>query len=183
MEKRFLLPYWVIKSLKGVGENMSIWEVINWSDPITILSDDFDVATAAIMVLSYGKYSVKECGGQKRESPLFGLWKIEQTAQWLKENFPEKELEGNPDQIVEKFLESIDVLQMAQVLHSMQVCSPEEREGYEEALKAIDNTEKKIEYTNWWKERRRSSMNDIVHYAWHMADRLEEKHKKENAVA
>ncbi len=159
---------------------MVIWELVNLSDEITLVSEEFDTAVGATMLLGNFSFGLKECGGQKREMPVLRFYKGDAIADWLREIFPEKQFRRLAyNEVVDEFLTSLDLLKMAEVLRTVQVCSPEEREAYHEALKAIDNADKKIQYMNWWKERRRGSLNDITNAAWNIADRLEERFRKE----
>lgn len=157
---------------------MPVWDIVNMSDNVTIITDRYDLATVATMLLGGGNYGANEAGGQKREVPITAFAKDEWLDQWVRSQFPE--LAGaEPDKAYERLVESVNKLALAEVLRTTQVCSVEDREAYEKALTAIDNPTKKQEYAQWWKEQRRSSMNDIVKRAWHYADRLETLYRQE----
>lgn len=154
---------------------MKIWEIINFSDPVTILCDDFDYAVAAALSLGEGGYGLKECP-EGREMPPFVFCKLEVITDWLRGSFPEKHLpssQSNPEAVLSTFLDPLDKFRLAEILRSTQVCSYEERNAYQKALEMIGDGAKKQEYAKWWKEERRSSMNDIARYGWQLADQLE----------
>lgn len=151
---------------------MTIWEVINISDPVTIVTDRFDLAVAATMLIGGGQYALKSKDSDQ-EMPIFTFIPMKHMLKWFEETFPEKmHLEGNT--VYDKFMDSLNKHELADVLRTAQVCTPEERESYQKALEAIDDPERKQGYAKWWKDQRRSSMNDIARRAWAFADRLDE---------
>ena len=152
---------------------MSIWNVSNPSDPITLKTEKFELAAAAAMLLGGGNYGAQEVGGQKREMPPMAFMSDQAIQDWFAAIFPELTGEGDGATPYDRFIDNLDRLELAEVLRTTQTCSVKEREAYEKALEAIDDGEKKQAYATWWKEQRTTSLCDITKRAWHLADKLE----------
>lgn len=158
---------------------MKIWEVTSISDPITLLADDFDLACAACILIGNGQYFLQEydvAEGERKEMPAFMFCRDGAdvtAARWLRDAFPEKHLPIGIEAI-QAFFNSLDQLRLAEILRSVQVCDAKDRLSYQKALEAIDDGTRKQAYAQWWKEQRRSSLNDITGRAWAIADRLEQ---------
>jgi hypothetical protein len=148
------------------------------SDPITFLAEEPRYATAVALSLGSGLYGLRECFAEKQneifEMPVFYFYTAEAVERWVAEVFEEEGFKT-----LEELLVSLDKLRFADILRTLQVCSPGERESYQKALEAISDLEKRREYMRWWKERRRSSLNDIVLTAWKMANSVEKKYLEE----
>lgn len=160
---------------------MKIWEVINFSDAITLLTDDFDYAVAAALSLGEGYYGLQE-HPSGREMPIFAWARRTILDNWLRESFPEKGLPANPEneeQVFHEFLYGLDRFRLAEVLRSTQACSGQERAAYQKAMEMIEDGAKKQEYARWWKNEHTTSMKDIAGYSWKLAERLEEIARKE----
>ncbi len=180
MGRRSRLPLWAIRLLRG-KDKMAIWEIRNISDPITFVCDRFDIACGTTLILGNGAFGLGECAGAKREMPIFRFWKGNAIADWLKSTFSEKNFQSIAyNEIISEFLESLNPLKIADALRTVQVCTPEEREAYSQALLAIDDLDKKVKYMEWWRNRRQTSDNNITEYAWHLAERMEKMYREKH---
>lgn len=158
---------------------MRIWEIINPFDTVTFLAEDYRYAVAVTLLLGSGTYGLKECFPNTEdgpfEMPIFTFSSAQDFKNWFTQTFTE---EGFTD--LEELLTALDKLRLAEILRTVQVCSPVERESYQKALEAIDDLEKRREYMRWWKEQRRqSSMMDITLAAWKAANAVEKKFLEE----
>lgn len=161
---------------------MMIWELISMSDKITLMSDDFRAVAIVTLLLGQGQYGAEECGvtppnKYAREVPMFAYFKADGIDRWFKDMFPE--IEAVPGEYLTGLINAVPKRDLARVLRTVQVCGPEERKSYQKALEAITDPVKKREYIDWWKEERRTSLNDIAARAWHLADKLDEQGMKE----
>lgn len=164
-----------------MSSSMKVWEIANWAEPITILTDDFFNACVAAFILGEGKYGIIDDQGDYLMPP-FLLASRNDIVRWFKANFPD-----DPRTIalptgaagLNQLLENYDKFAVARVLRTAQVCNISEREAYQKALELME-PEKQQQYAEWWKERRRTAMNDIVAYAWHLAENLEQKGRELN---
>lgn len=150
----------------------SIWDILNFSDPITMVSDDFRAVAIATLALGQGTYGATEAGGAKREMPIFRFSSADQVEAWFRTTFPE--IEAAPGEVLTELLKAVPKRDIARVLRTAQVCSVEERKSYQKALDAITDPAKKKEYVAWWKDERRSSLNDIAALAWRLADKMDD---------
>lgn len=156
---------------------MRIWEIINMSDTITFLSEESRYAVAVALSMGNGAYGLRECfvlENEAFEMPIFLFGTTDMAQNWIVETFKDEGFSS-----LEELLNSLDKLRYVDILRTVQVCSPKERESYQKALEAIDNLEKRREYMRWWKEQRRSSLNDIVRAAWKMANNIEKQYLEE----
>ena len=142
---------------------MTLYELVNPSDPYTFYASTHQVAAAAGLAIGAGQYGVRTGGADDVVLPVLFFCSSEDTDKWLKETF------GSLTDFAAEHRQEI-----ADALDSF-VCGPvDKRPAYD---KAIDNLEPaevgrhKVERHN----KRRSSMNDIGKSAWAMAKELREK--------
>lgn len=162
---------------------MIIWEISNFADPITMVSEDFRAVVGAALILGQGNYGVREFKrrGSMRQCPVMRFWTAEGAENWFKETFPDTM--PNALGYVDGFIKAICPRSIARVLRTTQLCRPEERLSYQKALEAIDDPAKKQAYVNWWHEERENEASDItglvVKTAWLIAEQLEQRAAKQ----
>lgn len=145
-----------------------IYELINPSDPYTMVYDDDEIARTACILLGESAYALKnENGGEVCPLLLLGA-----TA------FINKEYGSSA-----KFFEYVteNMLRIGDCLDSVMSFGPSERFAYEEAVKVMTDKQRK-EYRDKVHDRNMSSMNNIGARAWTLAEtfrqRVEDKQNK-----
>jgi len=144
------------------------YEIMNPSDPYTVLAKDDVTAAVAILFLGRGKLSLTDEEGDE-VLPLFLL---------AGEGYLEEWLEGVGVEDLGKFLEE-NALEVADVLDSAMIGDFSTRASYQKGLELIDNEEKREEWREHWLDKRRTSVNDIGTAAWTAAASLREAYGKE----
>lgn len=139
-----------------------LWELINPSDPYTFRARSTQAATVAMLFLSHlacgGKPVDPACGLERTPMCPFGLTEegmrrvladegISDLDEWLKEHREE----------------------VAEVLESVEIGRPEEQEELAEAT-SLMSPEDAAEYRAKWRDKRRSSMNNIGARAQRLAE-------------
>ena len=146
-----------------------IYEIINPSDPYTMVCKDVRIAQAAGLLLGNGKYGLRDEDG-KDTLPLllFGT-----ALPWVAKEF------GS----MEEFQEYIgaNLIEIANCLETVMSFGREERVAYDEAIKTMAPEQAKA-YRDKVHDKNRSSMNDIGGYAWQLAENMREKAKGERAL-
>ena len=135
---------------------MTVYEIINPSDPYTIEGDDFAVVCLAVAILGQGAYGLKTTDDDD-DMPilLFGM-----ADDW----FPEK-----LGKTFEELLNETPHAAIADCLDSVLLCSLWERKAYNDALAIIEDADKRQALREQWLEERRSSLNDIGGRAYALA--------------
>lgn len=136
----------------------AIWEIVNMSDPYTILCDDHEVAALACLMLGEGHYAFREVQGG-REVPIFLFGGAQE---WFTEQFKRS---------LSDSLKS-NALALADALDSVMIGRPSERQAYELALAHIPTPEGRATYRAAVLDEQRSSLNNIGQRAWNLAARL-----------
>lgn len=143
---------------------MPLFEIINPSDAYTIKTDRWDLAVLATLFLGEGKYGLEEIRGERRMPPfIFGG-----VDEWLKEQFGAESLNA--------FIESRMSEELCQVIDSVLIGSACARVEYEDAISRM-TAEAAADYAEAYRDRKRSSMNNIGAYAVSLARSLRKKLK------
>lgn len=125
-----------------------VYEIINPSDPYSLVTDSREVAAAACLMLGQGAYSLKEVGSDW-SMPLFLLGDIDDVREWWSEEFG-GDFEGFPES---------HLAEIAYALQTVMIGDPKNR-GLEEMP---DNDQH---------DQDRTSMNDIGRKAWSLAEKM-----------
>ena len=136
------------------------YEFINFSDPYTFLASDLEVA-AIVVFLMGAAYGAKSKDGSK-QVPIF-LFGGEPEA-WYRDQFGRSPSEG---------YEAL-ALDVADALESFMLGDFTERERYQAALDAIDDSDKKKQFMAKWQDSC-SSLNDIGTRAHHLGEAIRDK--------
>ena len=139
---------------------MMVYEIVNWSDQVTVEADDWRIAACAALYLCDfgGQYGTKaEDGDDEKALPVFLLWSGDAAKAWLDEHG----LTGD-------YL-AAHRAEIGACLESAMVCDFGERHRYRLALDMIDDPEKRQRFREEWLDQERTSMNNIVANAWKLA--------------
>lgn len=142
-----------------------IFEIINPSDHYTLESDSHEAACLACCLLGHGRYALRGVDTEL-ECPLFIFGGHDE---WFKGTFGadfEACLERNKPAIADA-MESVVI---------------GNRTDYLEALRLIDDPDKRKEWIASWNERHRSSMNNIGGRAVQYAEAIREQLAEAQAV-
>ena len=147
---------------------MSLWNIINPSDPYTLRADDLDVAFCVCAFLGMGKYALREIGGAERYVPadLFGGYNA-----WCQETFL-----CSVDELFGRVMREKRDAVIAS-LDSVVVGNPTDRAAHEKGLALIDDPAKHAEWKAAWHDDRRSSTNDIGAQAQSLAKQIRKEAK------
>lgn len=140
---------------------MAIFEISNPSDPYTLKTDRWDLACLAALCLGSGRYGLDEHSGE-RKMPIFLLGGSEE---WVKQEFGVS---------MDDFFAERVGHDLADVLDSVMIGSPQDRESTEDAVSRM-SPEDAAEWLKTRHDRKRSSMNDIGGYAAHLAKSVRKK--------
>lgn len=153
---------------------MIVYEITNPSDMATFLAPDREIALVALVFIGEGAYGGKplSCDGktlsvvdaESAEVPIFLFGGYEA---WWKAN-------GWTEEPVEKVLRERKS-ELVAALRSASYGDLEDRRTYDAACAAITDPEKLAAFRQSCEDRRRSSMNRIVHRAWAYADAIEKR--------
>jgi hypothetical protein len=139
-----------------------IYAIVNPSDTYTCEIADFKTAAVMVCLLGNGKYPLVAAEEGARSVPPFFFGGHDE---WFQENFRET---------FEEAMKSIPPHQLAEAFDSVCIGSVDDRKTYEEALALIDDHAKKTEWKESWRERKRSSMNNIGGKAIQLAQMFRE---------
>lgn len=139
-----------------------LYEIINPSDPVTILAPSFEAATVATLLLGRGQYAAQPVDHEGEEVPLFLFGGFEA---WFEKRFGRKEDELGAF-IVEHRRDTIETLRSA--------CTGKatDRKLFDAALAAITDDEKRKAFLAEWDDKKRSSINAIANRSHAMAESL-----------
>jgi hypothetical protein len=140
-----------------------IYEIVNPSDPYTLVSDDLMLAAAATLMLGEGRYGLK---AQDETSVMPVLF--DRALQWLRGH-------GIPD--FSAFI-AANALAIASVLDSVLIGPSSDRRAIERVLALITDSVERAAARAAYHDERRSSMNDIGAYAGRLANTLRTHHQK-----
>lgn len=132
-----------------------ICEIINPSDPYTLLTDEFLPAGVAVFILGRGQLGLS-CDDPEQDTPVLFGWE-----EWLR-SWCGDDLRG----WVHGHFEP-----MAAALESVLIGTAAERRRYEVCLKRCDDPEA---LRAEWHDEERSSVNDIGRAAWSLAAHFRE---------
>lgn len=138
---------------------MSIWNISNPSDPVTLKSDDHLLVALATCILGRGKYAAEEIGGE-RKVPFFLFGGSDD---WFKDTF---------NQSFEEAFTAADQEKLADVLDTAALGSPSQREGYDKILDRLDTPEERNQWRAEYHDKERTSLNNICSYAWAYAEAI-----------
>ncbi len=144
---------------------MTLYDLINPSDPVTFYAPSFTVAAAATIILGEGKLGASPVGEEGEEVPLLAFADQAYFDGWVQglgyESFSEMLNENRSETVA--------------CLRTFATVSPDERKIYDLALRAITDDEKRTEFLEAWDDAKRSSLNQITNVAHRLADQLERK--------
>jgi hypothetical protein len=124
-----------------------IFEIINFHDPVTIVSDDFKAACCACLYLSTS-FGLKGVDNDK-SMPVFLLGGGEE---WFKETF-EKDFYS--------CLQDVGVEKLAEVLDTVVAGTPSDRVVFDAAMRHIKDPEGQEKFKDEWNEKKTSSLKGI----------------------
>lgn len=133
-----------------------IYEIINPSDPYTMVADDFKVAAAAVLLLGRGKLGLSCEEDHKQHVPVMLFGGAEE---WLKEHDLE-DLGG--------FIEAHRA-EVAEALESVLIGSESDRKTFDKVIACISDPGDRQKARDTYHDQKRSSMNDIGGAAWEYA--------------
>lgn len=131
-----------------------IYEIVNPSDPYTMVAENEAVAFVACLLLGRGAYGLRE--GEREACPLFRFGGDPEA--WLKE----KHGVGIDETIAQNKQE------LVRVLRSVQIGTRSDRATLDEAIEKCGR-----EWMLRRHDEKRSSLNDIGRRAWLIAERVE----------
>lgn len=137
-----------------------IYKIINMSDGLTLISDDFEVAAVAVVILGEGGYGIESIDGELRTPVLLGWDK------W----FDDRGIDLN------KYIDD-NCSKIADVLDSVMLGSAKERKDLDMLLERLGEDERR-KYIEERNDRIRSSMNDIETRAHTLAKMLRKSMEK-----
>ena len=138
-----------------------ICEIINPSDPYTIVGERFDVLAVATLILGNGQWALSG-DADVHEMPIFLFGGHEP---WLAKH-------GIND--LGAFIDA-HLTEIADALDSVLIGSRSERTSIEAVLAAIDDPAQQEKARAVWHDKKRSSMNDIGGRAYALAKRVRER--------
>jgi len=138
---------------------MSLWEIINPSDPVTIRAESLETVAVAAMALGHGMYAVEEIDGEGRKVPFFMMGGHEE---WCQEQFGKS---------TEQVVADVDRQALADVLDSAVCGSVSNRLGYDKVASKLSGQEL-LDWREEYHDREVSSLNNICKAAWALADHL-----------
>ena len=140
---------------------MLTYEFVNPSDPYTFTAKDRETAALAVMLLGLQYGARTEDGNDELRVPILML--DDSPDAWFKDMF------GREPNKALKVLQN----DVADALESFVFGDFSDRKGFEAALRAIDDPEKKATFVKEWQSRI-SSLNDIGTYAHNAGKSLRE---------
>lgn len=143
---------------------MTLYEIINPSDPYTIEADALDVALVACIFLGRGQYAFEPIGGD--DTLRIPMFIFGGTDQWCQEHFHQ-----SIQVIVDRVLKDKSA-ELVTCFDSCLIGKAQDRAIYRSALELIDDPSKREEWRKKWHENRRTSTNDIGGRAYVMAKNL-----------
>lgn len=141
---------------------MTLYEIVNPSDPYTLAADDFETACLANILLSEGLYGLDEIDGNGR-MPILGFGGADAADRWWRERFGRS---------LDDALAAMDRAAVATCLGSVLIGSAKDRKAYEAGLELIDDPAKRKAWHDRWHDDRRSSVNNIGKRAWQLGEQL-----------
>lgn len=157
-----------VAGARRIGTPM-LYEIINMSDPYTIECPSLEVAAVACFALGRGAFGFECKDDETKSVPIFLLGGAEQ---WVREKF---------DCAIEDLVNLVTndkAAELADALDSCLIGDAHDRFEYNEAVKLIDDPEKREQFRARRHEDRRSSLNNIGARAYRIARNIREKFLK-----
>lgn len=148
--------------------SMHVWEIINPSDAYTIEAPTFPIAAAATLMLGEGRLGLSP---ENEDDPSLPLFLFGGHEKFVADYF---------DGDLTAFLMANEA-GIADALDSVLLGGFGRRADYAAAMAAIDDPAKREAFREKWQDKR-SSLNDIGHAAWRLAERLRERAGQRAAV-
>lgn len=142
------------------NSDMTIYEFITPSDPITFKTDDDKVAFTCALLLGNGKAG---CQNTQTDKSLPTMLMFSED--------PDKEIKSFIGGDFKKFIEA-NKPKIKECFNSFAYGSVSERKTYDNALEAITDPKKLKEFKAKYEDENRTSMNQWVKEAWRYAERL-----------
>lgn len=151
-----------------------IYEITNPSDAYTIEPAAFREGAIAVLLLGNGSYGMKPVGASK-DAPALPIFLLGGAKEWA-----DAEVGGD----LEAWLaEPANLRATAAALDTVLIGSPHDQRELRDALAGMPDAEKRVAYLAAWKERRRSSLNNIGARAEQLASALRARAAKREAPA
>ncbi|ENV14705.1 hypothetical protein F965_00051 [Acinetobacter schindleri NIPH 900] len=142
-----------------------LFEIINPSDECTMQGDNLEVLAVACCLIGSGRYALK--GLDTEESvPMFIFGGHDE---WFSEKFGRK-FDESMDKVTKDHM-----LELVQSLDSVLLGNQKDRQDYEKTLQSIESEQAKLAFKQEFKEKNRSSINDICARSWQYADMFRNK--------
>jgi hypothetical protein len=143
-----------------------LFDIVNPSDPYTIVAPDLEIAAIACVFLGNGQYAFKQidCGAVAAEVPMFLFGGHDE---WFTEKFGAK-LDDVLDRVMVKRRD-----ELAACFDSAFIGGPVDRKEFESLTNHLTREQFRAA-RNARHENRRTSLNDIGARAYEMAKRLRE---------
>lgn len=148
-----------------------VYEIVNPSDPYTMVASDDRIAALACIILGGGKYCPKNRAGES-SGPFFMFGDSEALfGSWLRETFP-RETAGSADvAVVFAAVMAVHGEAVAAALESVLIGGFKERDLVTLALSKMPDPVDQAEYLAKLHDVKRTSMNDIGTRALELAKR------------
>jgi len=147
-------------------EGTEIYSIINPSDSYTLRADNLLVAASGIALVGNGAYGLIQVSNEEIKTPVGFGWD-----EWLEEQVAPLDYKD-----WSAYLDD-HLLPVAEVLDSVLIGTPEQRQQAEKKLREMDPLEWP-QFLAEWHDRRRSSINDIGKHCWEYAHHLRTVHEK-----
>ena len=148
---------------------MRLYEISNHSDPYTIETDDVEAASALVLYLGTGNYSMCPADGGKDDGlPLFMFGTADDLDAWWSKRF---------GHVLKTFAHGPDFgPRVAAAADCLMIGSPADRKRLGAILACISDPGGRAKALATWHEERRTSLNDIGGRAAKYAKSLRERH-------
>lgn len=142
-----------------------IYDLINPSDPCTLVATDDMVAVMAALFIGEGQYGVKDEKGEY----VVGMFLGGGAEKWFKE----KTGKTFSEFVEERWQE------IADCLDSTAVVKVKDRADYDAQLEKIEDEAERRKFKEEWDYKHRSSLNKLALYAYQCADAIRANHTDE----
>jgi hypothetical protein len=151
-----------------------LFEIINPHDPYTIIADDLEIAAVAVCILGEGKYSLKELTGDK--SAYVPFFPIDGQDEWFTKWF------GRTFEQSVTYASEERGADLAKCLASVMIGDAKNRRAFDEILARAETPEEYTKALGQMHAAKRTSLVDIGHTAWGMADFIHDRYVKPKQV-
>lgn len=148
----------------------SLYEIVNPSDRYTFRAASREIAAVMVMLLGRGSYGAVDVSGTWKV-PLFLMGGVEMVNAWFMREFG-----ADIDAVLDRtFGQAEPRRHLIEAFESVLIGNVGDRANFEDAIAAIPDSTARAEFAIRWRDRKRSSMNNIgAHaeaYAKHLRSR------------